>query len=1143
MRALRLLVAALIIRTTLSWSAPIAAWTFDEATPPGAHPAAGVQGPGIRLQGAHQLQVDIGARLREVKQLSLSAWVQPVSFDRYNEIFRQECPQRILFSFQEHGTLLSLGLHIGGYVECDAALDPKHVLDGRWHQVAATFDGEAMQVYLDGRMIGHLPRPGVPVFNRKARAYIGSSVGQGEFFQGRVDELVIEDEALSAAVIRDRYEAGIEAIEKQQEQLQTRVAAVYRPGNTFLETVTAIVDPALEPELVDLLHQKLQGDFPEAYGRYVKLAGDGPLTDSLGQVMRHRLALLIEYRPLTEDQQRRQTPETRAYWESMAPLIERCETWLNDRAGVVDQEGLNLVAELDAHLIPRPREHEAVAPYVVPSTPTTIPRSESEEFQLLCRDWLYQAGGTLTPQRLREELTRTRALARRLGVDSAQCTLDAFEQRFDPAHSGDTLEQAYIELRTYKRALMLDNPVVDFTDILLVDMPFPQGKEWQHETRHRLGYMAVPGARLLVRSGLQPGGSLRQLMPQPPLHGSIWRPDLSYDGHHVLFCYKPHNEKSFHLYEIGLDGAGLRQLTDGPYDDLDPIYLPDGEHILFSSTRGHTYVRCMPPTSAFVLARCDRDGKDIYLLSRNNEPDYLPSVLHDGRILYTRWEYTDKPLWRAQGLWTMHPDGTQVQTLWGNQSVWPDLLKDARSIPNSSRIMFTGSAHHNWFSGSVGLLDPGAGFNFPDGLTKVTAELPWPESGNGSTDPIESPHYHAAGQMTAYYSPYPLSEEDFLVSAQREGKFVLYLMDVHGNRELLHEGTHHILHAMPVRPRPRPPVLPDRVAWPTRESRGHPVGGTLYSHNVYEGAPVSLEGKVRHLRVFAMHPKTYTHWYKRPYLSTGPVVSGVQSEGVKELLGTVPVTPAGAVAFQVPSGRALHVQLLDEHFRALQTMRSFTGVMPGETRGCQGCHEQHSRAPSAAALRPDYIAHPAVITPPPWDDRTVSFSRYVRPVLDRYCLSCHADPGEENQAAPDLTVRRGHLGFEEVYWLFTGRPTWGRPYTSPTELPPGWGIADMLMVEAYHPRDPVAYRTPPPLTALSYRSRLIELAGSGSHYEVRVDPVSLRRLQVWIDAMCPYRGEEEIRALPDPVFQGVDWLPVRPRVQSAPRLVRPGPVD
>ncbi|MCH5374684.1 MAG: hypothetical protein JJ992_11970, partial [Planctomycetes bacterium] len=613
------------------------------------------------------------------------------------------------------------------------------------------------------------------------------------------------------------------------------------------------------------------------------------------------------------------------------------------------------------------------------------------------------------------------------------------------------------------------------------------------------------------------------------------------DADRVLFCFKPHNEKSFHLYEIRIDGDGLVQLTDGPYDDLDPVYLPDG-HIIFSTTRSHTYVRCMPPTNAYVLARCDRDGRNVYLISRNNEPDYLPSVMNDGRVIYTRWEYTDKPLWRAQSLWTVNPDGTQVSTFWGNQSVWPDLLKDARSIPGSSRVMFTGSAHHNWFSGSIGIIDPDRGFNFPDGLTKVTADVTWPESGNGPLDPIESPRYHRSGNYAAYYSPYPLGEQDFLVSADRGGKFVLYLMDVDGNRELIYEGQHNIFHALPVRPRRMPPVLADRVTWPHREQRLEPPGGVLYSSNVYHGAPPVLKDRARYLRVLNIEPKTYTYWHKRPYISTGPVVSIVQSEGVKRVLGTVPIEADGSVSFHAPTGTALHFQLLDENYRALQTMRSFTGVMPGERRGCLGCHASHSRTPVGEGSSLAWSRDPRPITPPPWNDDTVSYGRYVQPVLDQYCGKCHQGDGEAVKDL-DLTRRPGFLMFDEPYVTLTGRPTWGQAYQLPEKAPPGWGIANMLMVEAYEKTDPRAYQTPEPMTALSYRSRLIELAASGEHYDVRVDPINLRRLIVWIDTMCPYRGAEEVREIPDPEFQGVDWLAIRPRIQTAPRIIRPGPVD
>lgn len=54
-----------------------------------------------------------------------------------------------------------------------------------------------------------------------------------------------------------------------------------------------------------------------------------------------------------------------------------------------------------------------------------------------------------------------------------------------------------------------------------------------------------------------------------------------------------------------------------------------------------------------------------------------------------------------------------------------------------------------------------------------------------------------------------------------------------------------------------------------------------------------------------------------------------------------------------------------------------------------------------------------------------------------------------------------------------------------------------------------------------------------------MDRLSLRRLIAWVDACCPFRGEPEIRALDDPDFPGIEKLPIRPRVRTAPRIQRP----
>ena len=787
-------------------------------------------------------------------------------------------------------------------------------------------------------------------------------------------------------------------------------------------------------------------------------------------------------------------------------------------------------------------------PYHVdnPTTPETRTLTPEEAEVVLERDWLFQAMGQPLAERVRKEIGWARELAARLaqrGADDLTVELgqlDALERRLDEvsANGWDEAQarDIYLAVRGAKRAIAFNNPVLDFTQVLFIDQPYPRGPVNDiHEAIHRMGITATPGGRMLVLDGLHPGGRLRQLAPEKP--GSFWRPELSFDARKVLFCYKAHDAKSFRLYDMNLDGSGLRQLTDSEYDDIDPIYLPDG-HILFTTTRGNSYVRCGPFIYSYILARCDADGSNVYLISYNGEPDFVPSLMQDGRVVYSRWEYTDKPLWRVQSLWATNQDGTETQVFWGNQSVWPDHLAEPRDIPGTRKVMFIGVGHHDWWSGSVGIIDPDQGYNFPDGLTKVTVDRPWPECSAPPIDPPESAAYHASGNYTGYQSPYPLSEKDFLVSARGEdGKFRLYLMDTDGNRELIYEGVYNVLHAVPVRPRPVPPRQPDRVVWPgTGKDRRLVQPGLLYSSNVYDGVPDLPRGSVKYLRVFQQDHKTYSTWAKT-FRHSGPPVSIVQEEAVKRIISEVPLEPDGSVYLKVPAGKALYFQLLDSDRRCLQTMRSFTGVLPGEQRGCVGCHEMHSTAPAqqtGLALR----RAPTELTPPPWGTESISYERFAQPVIDQFCGSCHQGSGEARKVL-DLTLRPGYSVFREPYLTLVGPAGWGNPV--PDQKQPGYGIAGAIPVETMDltMNDPKAYRTLRPMQYLSYASPLVEMAMSGKHYGMKANELSLRRLMAWVDACCPFMGEPELRALGDPDFPGIEELPVRPRVATAPVVERP----
>ena len=210
----------------------------------------GVYGNALELRGSHQLQVRAISTESSWQQIALSAWVRPADLSGYREIYRQECAQRLLFSFQNNGTILSLGLNIGGYVECDATLDRLLVLDGAWHHAAASFDGQALRVYLDGRQIGHLARSGVISTDSQAPAFLGSSGGAGEHFQGGLDDLRIYRQALSADQVSALYRQGLDTLAARFIEYEKKLVDLYQPAATFAQTLADFRQAVSDHKLV-----------------------------------------------------------------------------------------------------------------------------------------------------------------------------------------------------------------------------------------------------------------------------------------------------------------------------------------------------------------------------------------------------------------------------------------------------------------------------------------------------------------------------------------------------------------------------------------------------------------------------------------------------------------------------------------------------------------------------------------------------------------------------------------------------------------------------------------------------------------------------------------------------------------------------
>ncbi|MCY2987844.1 MAG: hypothetical protein NTY19_08280, partial [Planctomycetota bacterium] len=830
------------------------------------------------------------------------------------------------------------------------------------------------------------------------------------------------------------------------------------------------------------------------------------------------------------------------------------------------------------------------------------PRLSGMELQQKA-DWLFQTEGDDLLTRTDKEIGWTRELIQRLqqqrqGLDLSDelAALKRIEQRASAdapvlaasksetgtdrpdrsqsRFSGPQIRTLYFDIRALKRRVLFKSPELNFAEIICVDAPYTHRSpdthgtfdqsEWVHESRFRSEMCASHGAKLLVLKDLANTPAPRKLAP-PDDFGkpvAMLSFDLSFEGDRALFCMKPEDEKAYHLYEIGIDGGKqtFRQITCGGYSDIDPLYLP-GDRYLFLSTRAEVYAQCGMWARSYIMTRCDADGSNIRILTPGTEPEFSPSLLDDGRILFTRWEYVDKFANRIQGLWTIRPDGTAAATCWGNQTVHPDHLGEARQIPGTGRVLFNGFGHHDVWAGCIGIVDPKAGLNFPQGIWKVTQERPWPEVGDG---PVPTPgatqHYHTSGPYAAYKTPYPLSEELFLVSARTGdlgtgfmhsardptlGKFKLYLMDIYGNRELFYAGDQNVLYAQPVRPRKSPPRLPDIADLPGSE-KDHPTirAGVFFSNNIFDNAPPEIREHGRYLRVVESMPKNYSvgivHSGGRPFGSAGPNTAwGVWGEkflqgktptpttdvswgdqtvycgpattltgplGVKQVHGTVPIRPDGSVCFEVPPCRMLYFQVLDEHHRAVQTMRSWVSARPGEYRGCTGCHEGHQATAAAQPLRAGTA--PDTIQPPPWGLRSLSYLQDIQPIFDRACAACH-QAGGTAVAKLDLTLRPDALGeqrwggvFPEPYLTLL----MGRDNARIGGACPGFdGTSGYVAV----PNTIVTrYDTLPPLTYLSPKSRLIDQALDQRRCGQRLAPEDLRMLISWIDLWAIYRSDE-----------------------------------
>jgi hypothetical protein len=496
-------------------------------------------------------------------------------------------------------------------------------------------------------------------------------------------------------------------------------------------------------------------------------------------------------------------------------------------------------------------------------------------------------------------------------------------------------------------------------------------------TYHQEGLRAGGGIWLCEFSGKET--QLTRILDSS--QGEILDINLNYDGRTILFSWKRTMSDTFQLYTIDIDGKNLKQITTDQSNNFNACWLPDGG-IAFLSDRKPAFAYCWQTTTP-ILWRCEADGSKETRLSANYLNDFTPAVFSDGRIVYSRWEYVDRPAIPIQSLWSINPDGTRLAGVFGNRVLSPATFMDAKEIPGSDgNVLCVLTSHNGPCRGAIGIIDSKLGANEQEAIKNLTPSVNIGAVDKGNGNRVRGP----------FLNPFPVDEKYYLVSKAGDIELRDYKME-YSSVLLKKQGSLGFYGPQPVRKRKQERLIASHLR-PTEKKDGQ-EWATIFMQNVYEGLGEKVKhGSIKRLAIVQEVEKPLgISPSKRAFGFQFPVVSAGATYAPKKVWGYATIEKDGSAHFRVPAREPIYFLPLDEEGRAVQRMRSFTHLMPGEIQGCVGCHADRNSLtpPRMGGTRPIAMKRAAQeLVKPEWGVHGFSYSRIVQPVLDKHCIKCHS---------------------------------------------------------------------------------------------------------------------------------------------------------
>jgi hypothetical protein len=480
-------------------------------------------------------------------------------------------------------------------------------------------------------------------------------------------------------------------------------------------------------------------------------------------------------------------------------------------------------------------------------------------------------------------------------------------------------------------------------------------------------------------------------------------PDVRHDGNTVAFAMRTAAGQALQVFTVELDTGACTQVTDdeGEVDGIlihnfDPAWSPDGEWIVYASTRGSEGGSPAPTRTRRLflpqsdLWRIQPDGSGAQRMTYLTNSEVSPQFMREGRVIMTT-EKISEDFYQLAGR-RMNWDLTDYHPLLAQRKDSPFGDPDDPAATRPSIDYQQATELREGFDGSFLLIlsDPGARggagtlaiFNRSVGTFEAGRNDP------GYLASVVIPDRRATGRVGdategAYRSPFPLPDNRILASyAAYNGdlgtasSLAFDLVSVNprnGSREtVLSGGAESLVEAVLALKYPRRvPYLNRRqlvfgggadVSLTGGEDSAvmhfpdAPLVFTLLNANLRRGRPVDLFRGASRLAIYAEEPA--------PAGTTSGNLGDIYQS--RSLLGTAGLADDGSARVRVPAGRGVILELQDGSGNPVVTMREEHQLGPGEniTFGialplfdavCGGCHGTVSGREIDVFVTPDAL--------------------------------------------------------------------------------------------------------------------------------------------------------------------------------------------